>query len=55
MDAFHSLLQLVAQNTYSSSWDLHLKTNFPMISLWFHEHLKKDNCSYTCLYRNALP
>lgn len=55
MCAFHPLLQLVAQNMYSPGWDLHLKINFLMISLWFHEHLKKDNCTYTYLYRNTLP
>lgn len=55
MGAFHSLLQLIAQNMYRPSWDLHFKINFPIISLWFHEHPKKYNCSYTYLYRNALP
>lgn len=53
IDAFHSLLQFVAQNMYSPSWDLHLKINFSMISLWLHEHLKKANCRYTYLYRDA--
>lgn len=55
MSDFPSLLQSGAQNMYNPSWDLNLRINFPMISLRFHEHLKKDNCSYTYLYRNALP